>query len=359
MSILLNKEMKNTLATVKRVDDKGYLYYMTCTEKYDRPAFRNLFKLMGNIKYTGCSAFIARNEQGEYSVARNYDLPHKDKSGKINGLNVIVDIPAKEGKYASIGLADACWFSSLGFNYFSGALDDGSTPRWPMLLLPYFTMDGVNEKGLTATVLALHTKEGETPTNQTEKGKKTLVITVLLRELLDNCASVDDAVKLCKSINLKALLGLDYHLFVTDASGAAAVFDWRFNELHVNYTDACTNFYVGFTDSADIYVHGILKEVYPGPANTKKPYCYGFGHGYDRFNAIVTAIDNYKETGDDMALMTESDMDKVIGSVRQSYTNEVSSHTQYSVIYNSQKCSLSVRVLPDYDKAFEFSLGEK
>ena len=76
--LLLDKKMKQTISSVRRLNDEGTLYYMDCTEKYDRTLFKAVFKLMGKIKYTGCSAFIAENPTGGYSVGRNYDLPHKD-----------------------------------------------------------------------------------------------------------------------------------------------------------------------------------------------------------------------------------------------------------------------------------------
>ena len=351
--LLLDKKMQQTVSSVRRLNDEGTLYYMDCTEKYDRTLFKAVFKLMGKIKYTGCSAFIAENPTGGYSVGRNYDLPHKDKNGNITGLNLVVHVPARDGHYASLACADACWFTYLKLNYVAGALDDGSTNLSPLVLMPYFCMDGINEKGVTATILALHTKEGETPADQKIKGKKSIVITVLLREILDNCKSVDEAIALSQRYNMKALLGLDYHLFVTDASGRSAVIDWRFNELHANFTDACTNFYVGYSDAADIYVHGILKENFPGPAVTQKEYRYGFGHGYERFNTVVTAMDKVRK--DCRVVMDKGEMKAVLDSVRQQYTNEISSHTQYCVVYNSEEPGLTVWPLPGYDKPYEFT----
>ena len=42
------------------------------------------------------------------------------------------------------------------------------------------SMDGVNEKGFAVSFLYLDLKEGEHPVNQTEKGKESVILSVLL-----------------------------------------------------------------------------------------------------------------------------------------------------------------------------------
>ena len=353
-SILLDAEMEVSVNSVQRLDESGNLYYMECTEDYDRQIFRKVFNLTSRIQYTGCSAFLAETPDGDIAVGRNYDLPHKDKNGEITGLNVVVHIPAKDGKYETIAMADACWFTYIGMNYVGGALDDGKTNRTMLALLPYFCMDGMNEKGLTATILALYTKEGESPTEQSDEGKDSTVITVLLRDILDNCADVQEAVEFAESVNMKALLGLDYHLFVTDASGVSAVFEWRYDTLKVTYTDAVTNFYVGYDDAADMILHGQLKETFDGPAETKKTYHYGFGHGYGRFNTIVSTLDQASDGG--IAVLDKEGIFDLLGNVFQVYTDELSSYTQYSVMYNSTKLSLTVSPMMRTGERYIFNI---
>ena len=80
-------------------------------------------------------------------------------------------------------------------------------------------MDGINEKGLSVSILALDVKEGEQAVHQSVEGKKTILYEELLRYILDSCATVKEAEELAGEYNIHNIIGNDYHLFVTDENG--------------------------------------------------------------------------------------------------------------------------------------------
>ncbi|MCQ2513408.1 MAG: linear amide C-N hydrolase [Lachnospiraceae bacterium] len=347
--ITLSGHIKN----LQRVDHDGVLYYAEYVGKYEN----NLIELPLNfVRAGGCSAFLTQNENGDVITGRNYDLAHLDFDGNPTGLNVVLRMNP-EGKYSSINVADAAWVSVLKVPYVKGALDEGKTTHLFLAFLPYLCMDGINEKGLTASILALDVKEGETAVYQDTPGLPVTSITQLLRSALDNCATVDEVVEFARNHNMRNIVKRDYHLFVSDAGGTSAVLEWRNNELIVTYTDAVTNFYVGCDDAEDVYVDGSLKEKFPGPVRSLRDYHYGYGHGFNRFNTIVQQLDKHRiDSTSYMSEMSEQDAMKLLGSVAQNYDkNEVTSFTQYSEIFNNTEKTLIISIMQDYANEYGFS----
>ncbi len=345
--------LKSSTRNLKRVNDEGTLYYVEFTGDCYNPVVDLPFTF---IRGAGCSAFYTENENGDALTCRNYDYEHFDKEGNLTGLNIIIKCEP-EGKYKSIGTADATW---LPGNMTAGSLEDSAFNRMLLGFLPFVTMDGMNEKGLCASILALDTKAGETPVNQDAKGKPDTCIPELLRYILNECATVEEAVEMAQNYNMKSLFGCDYHLFVTDAFGKSAVLEWRYDELTVEYTDAVTNFYVGYDDACDCYYGEELKERFDNPPSTSKAYNYGYGHGFQRFFSIVDALDK-NVAGSDSLIRTQMSDEKaqnVLRSVAQTYEGGLTSMTQFGCVYNANTKTLDIFVWPDYMKEYEFCIFE-
>ena len=205
----LDEAMAASLDTLKRIDAAGIFYEMTCDYDYHgNPVFQTLLSKFGQYD-AGCSAFTTWNETGDcFLTARNYDYRHKGPDGAYTGLNVAIHC-APEGKYKSVGIADACWLSLAGGAYYAGVLDDGRTDTSLAVLLPYLCVDGINEKGVTISILKLDIKDGETAVDQREPGKITISHSVLARYILDNCATVEEAVALAREYNIRNTGGMD------------------------------------------------------------------------------------------------------------------------------------------------------
>ncbi len=347
--ILLGRKMRSGLESLRRVDEKGSLYYMEYAGSYYGPVSWPV-KVLKLMKKGGCSAFQVQTPEGEYLTGRNYDLPHKDAAGKIYGVNLVLRC-RPEGKYASISGVDAAWLSVLGLKMQPGCLDDGKTDLTALALAPYLCMDGLNEKGLSVSILALDVKPGEKPVNQKESGKKKVIITMLVRYLLDNCATTNEAVIFAGKYNLVNTFGADYHLFVTDASGCSAVLEWRHNAFSAVFTDAVTNCYAGDDDAADcIYPDGLKEKYVPLEFTPKKPYHFGYGHGYERYKTLIRRLEAKN------AVMDPEECRQLLGDTAQNYDGMLTSFTQYSVLYHNTARTADFWVMQDYEHKYSFEI---
>lgn len=347
--IILNEQQEKTLSSLRRVNDAGTLYQMDYYADYDN---RWWIKCASFFTRTiGCTTFATTTFGGDSLMLRNYDFPHVDENNSISGLNVVFTLHP-EGKYSSVNTADFCWLPSLR----AGSIDNGKTNITVLLVAPYLCMDGMNEKGVSCSVMSVDIKDGEHSVKQKVKGKQKIMITQAERLILDNCATVDEAAELMKNYNMNGIAGNDYHLFVEDASGKSAIFEWRYDEFTVVYTDVATNFYLNSDDAQDCRYGDYLKEEYTGPALTRREYHYGYGHGYERFKIAVTALDKHLSEDGSKTVMQESDARELLFSCRQTYSSVHTSHTQYSAEYNLSQKELTIWVLPDYKEGFKFKL---
>ncbi|MGN1406554.1 MAG: linear amide C-N hydrolase [Erysipelotrichaceae bacterium] len=354
----LDEAMITSLDTLKRVDEEGILYEMTCDyDYYNSPVFKTLLSRFGQYD-AGCSSFTTWNETGDsFLTARNSDYRHTDSNGAYTGLNVAMHC-APEGKYKSLSIADAFWLAMAGGDIRAGALDDGNTDTSLTVLLPYLFVDGINEKGLTVSILKLDVKEGETAVDQNDPDKTTIGHFVLARYILDSCATVEEAIAMAEEYNIKSTGGIDLHLFVSDATGASIVLEWRYNQLIVTDTNVVTNFYVGFDDAEDRYKNGICTEKAVRLENTAHEYHYGYGHGYRRFNGIVSALERYIDLSEEnyITKMTQTQAMRILSVAAQDPGTEATSMTQYSVIYNAQEKCATVWLHQDYDTAYHLTI---
>ncbi|MBQ8995907.1 MAG: hypothetical protein IJ091_08825 [Oscillospiraceae bacterium] len=288
--------------SLRRVDEKGYLYYMESDwDYYDIPeVFMPIFD-------TGCSTFFVKNLEGEPMMYRNYDYRHYyhgDKNGELTALGVVVRSSNPKAKYKSIGVADAFWLDRVKQEMVEGTLDDGKTDVSALVLTPYICMDGMNEAGLTTSIMALtvdskwtemdydvavetiktngkenyeHDEPGFVPgpkekrteigtivVNHADKkawvcskelpaqkneGKPTTIHTILMRMMLDYCGTVEEAIGLTLKYNVKsAIPGSAFHLLVGDATGKSVVLEFVGDETKIRETDHCTNYYLSFDD---------------------------------------------------------------------------------------------------------------
>lgn len=252
----LNAKQKDTLSSARPVsgtDDQAYEinytadykmneFLKTITEKklYHTTDCRMLMKKLladGSgvdpldrltNEAPGCSTVLCKDSEGVPVVGRNYDLDIRS-----NGATVVIHT-APEGGYKSVGVAD-CGQTGLSVN----DIKTESRNKELLLYAPYYTMDGVNEAGFACSLMLLN--EGG---SVQDTGKNWLPSTLVVRYLLDNASSVDNAVELLSQMDLKADYlvdtlrsaerGTSFHWALTDASGNKAVIEYVDSEMIVN-----------------------------------------------------------------------------------------------------------------------------
>ena len=101
-------------------------------------------------------------------------------------------------------------------------------------------LDGMNEKGLYISILQLDSE----PTNQTAEGKHDVQTTVAVRYILDNAASVDEALALLDGVNMHNVFNTAYHYAIADTTGKSVVVEYIGNKKYVTDAKVVTNFYL-------------------------------------------------------------------------------------------------------------------
>ena len=342
---------------IRRLDDRGYLYFMDYEDDYYDPELIRYIKEAAAAR-AGCSCFMTHNENGDVLTCRNYDLGHRvsPDDPTFTGLNVIIHCKPV-GKYESIGVCDAVWIDP--FNPLFQAKGPEREGFSPVLFagLPYVCMDGVNEEGLCASLLKVEIRDGDQPA-QTTWGAG-----FILRYILDNCETVGEAIELVSSSEIRPADWQECHIFVTDKNGGSIVLESRGGQLYTVSTDIVTNFYQCRDDIEDSYYpDGSLREraVYMADSSGEKRYTFGRGHGYHRFVSIQSQLEMHRDlsSGSYRTVMPEDHALVTLRSAAQNHYTKAAgiTVTQYTVIYNNSAKTLKVWSFQDYSKSFCFDI---
>ena len=183
------------------------------------------FDFSGNKSEYSCSAFLTKTPDGKYAVGRNFD--HKQ-------TDALVVHTAPENGYESMATV-ALDMLGAGSTNSTDPLSLGG--RLSMLASPYICVDGVNEKGLSVSILNLKKQE-----LHQDSGKPDIIITAAVRLLLDRAENVDKAVELLGKYDMQMLEKTTQHLFIADKSGKAVVVEWTDDKMEVIESNICTNF---------------------------------------------------------------------------------------------------------------------
>lgn len=185
-----------------------------------------------DISEFACCSFACTTPEGNHIFGRNYDHLTTDP---------LIFYCEPKGGYASIGLTDLGIVNMAGP---SKTKEPGSLyGRAFLRVSPLLISEGINEAGLGVSMLSLDYKDMSQNT-----GKTGLYLPVASRAMLDKCATVDEAIALLKSYDIKTMAGRSFHLFITDKSGRSVVAEWIDNELVITESDAVTNFYMSDPD---------------------------------------------------------------------------------------------------------------
>ncbi|MDL2254437.1 linear amide C-N hydrolase [Ruminococcaceae bacterium OttesenSCG-928-I18] len=265
----------------------------------------------------GCSAFTAVTPEGDYIMGRNLDI--------ADAQNTLVHTKPETG-YESLATA-----SGLLLGYIDH-MPDSMMGKLFLLAAPYYPVDGINEKGLSATILLQY----NTPPVDQDTGKISITTTLAIRMLLDKAATVEEAIELMGSYDMHSIANSNIHFQVADASGDSAVIEYVNAEMRVLRSEGngqpVTNFFLS-PDAVEEY-----------------------RDGEDRLITLQAALDEGEGvvTTEKAMQMLESvkavdDFDDLSG---------VNYNTSYSIVFNNSQRSLEVCANMDYDNTYSFSVSE-
>lgn len=359
---LLTDENKRAMvySMVDLEGDKGRIYEINYTEDYKLDAaldadidgvpallgfvMQNLLDVQSTkpqaVSYdAGCSAFACPDKtSGDFLMGRNFDFNHIDATtGERTMIPVIAVHTAPKGGKKSVSFVDG-----LFIGYKSGFYTDGKSDLSMLMALPYVLLDGINEDGFAICVLKLDGK----PTKQEQPGKKKIFTTVAMRMLLDRASTVKEAVEMLKQYNM--CMDSDpasYHYLMADATGDFAIVEYTNSDLeqHPDKMEVHTG------DDAWRYVTNFY--VSPSMADTD----HGFNHSTHGMARYLTLRDrlaqlNYRPTpAEALALL----QDVAQGPEHPELST---GFTQWSEVYNLSRKSLTLSILREWNKSFEFKV---
>ena len=349
-----------TLRTVKSVDGNPYLYQMEYKAKYDlddlirKEVDTNADLLEYVIGRVGKgipikmkSAQVA-DENGEMGTINctSFQAAKADGNGFWYGRNydyfknpTMVTISRPKKGYASIGVSDMSHFG-----YSLEKLPVKFMARLSCLAAVYAPVDGINEKGLCTSIMALPKQASQQDTPKPNVGT-----TIIMRLWLDRCATVQEALDLLETVDVRhdASVGSGYHYMVADANGDCAVVEF-------DKEDGWKTMIVRKDPEANymLVTNHLLSEKYyttePDPAvgnpHSKSWWRYETAGAYlQEHNGILTK----EQAQECLALVHWKDL---------VWDNGMVEDTQYSNVYDQKEITLDLRNWNDYEKTVRFAL---
>ena len=299
--------------------------------------FDNLPAENAEVKYgAGCSAFAAQEAEGKgFLMGRNYDFRHFTPDNKSYlPTSAILVRTAPEGGKKSISMVDGL---NLGFG--QGFYNDGKTDLSMLMALPYAALDGINEDGFAIGVLALNEKQ----TNQ-QTGKQRIGTTVAIRMMLDKASTVREAIEMLKNydMDMRGNGHSNYHFFMADATGDYAIVEYTFDKDRTE-----PKVMEVFTDDDSLRC---VTNFYVAPSMTGTTDGWGSSHGKDRYENLRKTLDEKKH------VMKEAEAMQLLEKVSQPPTEELTSQTQWSALYNLTEKTLRLTILREYAKEYNFRI---
>ena len=285
----------------------------------------------GEMATINCTSFQAAKADGKgFWYGRNYDY--------FKNPTMVTFSHPKKG-YASIAVSD---MSHFGYSLDKVPTDFMSSLS--CLAAIYAPVDGMNEKGLCTSVMALPKQPA-----QQESGKHKVGTTILMRLWLDRCATVGEALALLETVDVRhdVTVGSGYHYMVADAAGDCAVVEF-------DKDDGWKTMIVR-KDTAKksmLVTNHLLSEKYyttePDPA-VGNPH----SKSWWRYETAAAYLDDHDGT------LTLEQAQECLAQVHWKdlvWENGTVEDTQYSNVYDQQELVLRLRNWNDYDTTCTFTL---
>ncbi len=285
----------------------------------------------GELATFNCTSFQAVNASGGGLLfGRNYDYFK-------NPTLVTVSHPKKG--YASIAVSDMSHFG-----YSLEKLPESLAGKLSCLASIYAPVDGMNEKGLCTSIMALPGQASRQDTEKYDVGT-----TIIMRLWLDRCATVSEALALLDEVDVRhdATVGTGYHYMVADASGDCAVVEFDKDD---GWKTLIVRKPAG--EKSMLVTNHLLSEKYyttePDPA-VGNPHSKSWWR-YETAGAYLAAHDGtltLEQAQECLALVHWKDLVWDNGTVED---------TQFSNVYDQHSLTLDLRNWNDYETTVHFQL---
>ena len=349
-----------TLGTIESVDGNPFLYQMEYKAAYDLDDVISknvdtnaelLDYVVGRIgkglPLKIKSAQVA-DEEGELATfnCTSFQVADADGDGFLFGRNydyfknpTMVTVSHPKKGYASIAVSDMSHFG-----YALEKLPESFLTRLSCLASIYAPVDGMNEKGLCTSIMALPKQAAQQDTEKPNVGT-----TIIMRLWLDRCATVQEALDLLETVDVchDAAVGSGYHYMVADAAGDCAVVEF-------DKDDGWKTLVVrkGETDKYLLVTNHLLSEKYyttePDPA-VGNPHSKSWWR-YETAGAYLTAHEG---------ILTKAEAQECLAMVHWKdlvWDNGIVEDTQFNNVYDQSALTLDLRNWNAYEETRHFSL---
>lgn len=312
----------------------------------------SLFNKESGSLPAGCSAVHV----GDY-YGRNLDLGFSENS------DIVIHVPAKEGRYASVGVAlivDESWTPE----YVEAGLSEED-----FTLLPFVTQDGVNEKGVGVNCNYAPVQDLETFTTGTNPGKMDLPLSFIPRFILDNAASAKEAVDLLSECNVYGNMfsfpPSEMHFMICDTTETYIV-EFVNNKMNVVKDNVMTNYYqslpeytpqacgierystlkagvdtVTSVDTMDALMQTVQYTKAYNPETTPRWYSEIYGMEVDISSSLAEKEAKLNDASEEAKTTTRKPHNPIW-------------QTMHSSIYDLKNLTLKLHVQEDYKNSYEF-----
>ena len=350
----------SALRTIKQVDGNEYLYQMSYNARYDlddliskdidsnaelldyvigrigkglpiKIKSAQVADENGELGTFNCTSFQAAQNDGDgFWYGRNYDF--------FKNPTLVTFSHPKDG-YASIAVSDMSHFG-----YSLEKLPDSFIKKVSCLAAIYAPVDGINEKGLCTSIMALPKQAASQDTKNHNVGT-----TIIMRLWLDRCATVQEALDLASSLDIchDATVGSGYHYMIADASGDCAVLEfdkedgWKSMVVRKNPEE---NYMLVTNHLLSEKYYSAEPDETVGNPHSKSWWRFETADGYLKEHDGILSLEEAQEC---LARVHWKDLVWDNGTVED---------TQYTNVYDQQNITLDLRNWNDYDKTFHFEL---
>lgn len=260
----------------------------------------------------GCSTLAVEDAEGGHLFGRNFDWQNCEA--------LVVSAQPTQG-YASLSTVNLDFITQgVGNGIVKKALEQD---RIRTLAALYAPLDGMNEKGLAVAVNMIE----DTATIDQQTEKPDLTTTTAVRLLLDQAATVEEALALLRSYDLQGSMGLMVHFALADATGRSVVVEYVNQEMVVTETPVVTNFYLAPGEKQDV----------------------GTEQSHTRFDLLTQQLAQ-QET------MTEEEVRDALDGVSKDNFGEFES-TEWSIVFNLRTKEATYYHRENYQQPYRFAIG--
>ena len=285
----------------------------------------------GEMKTMNCTSFQAKKAgENGFWYGRNYDFFK-------NPTMVTVSRPKKG--YASIAVSDMSHFG-----YSLEKLPTSLVAKLSCLASVYAPVDGINEKGLCTSIMALPKQAAQQDTPKHDVGT-----TIIMRLWLDRCATVQEALDLAATLDIHhdATVGSGYHYMIADASGDCAVLEFDREDgwkSMVVRKEADENYMLVTNHLLSEKYYSTVPSEYVGNPHSRSWWRYETADAFlDEHDGVLT-LDEAQEC------LSQVHWKDLV------WDNGMVEDTQYSNVYDQSSICLYLRNWNDYDTTVKFEL---